>query len=31
MGSGAGKSLTIPVVYAESSTNHLANFKTTNK
>ncbi|CAD8076900.1 unnamed protein product [Paramecium sonneborni] len=32
MGSGAGKSLTIPVVYAESqNNNHLANFKTTNK
>ncbi|CAD8138896.1 unnamed protein product [Paramecium pentaurelia] len=31
MGSGAGKSLTIPVVYVESSSNHLANLKTTDK
>lgn len=31
MGSGAGKQLTIPVVYAESSSYPSANLKTTNK
>ncbi|CAD8143064.1 unnamed protein product [Paramecium octaurelia] len=31
MGSGASRSLTIPVVYEESQANNLANFKTTNK